>query len=181
VSHPGASIPLVTYVCLVALAAGPARSDDAESRFQIKARKADDRVVAQLSGDRVVVTVMSPSGIGGATVTRRDERWPGAVVLRLRLSGMERLEVGNGRVLLSASVSSGEGHRTTLGLSEGDRKEVPVDRGSPYWAEVRILEAQDGPAGDIPASDRVFEVRLPRALLASDPPTITLDWIDFHR
>jgi hypothetical protein len=69
----------------------------------------------------------------------------------------------------------------TLGLSEEDQKEVPIDRRSPYWTEIRILNAQDRPARKIPVNGGVFEVTLPRALFASNAPTMTLEWIDFFR
>src|SRR4051812_15461865 len=117
---------------------------------------------------------MSPSGIGGATITRQGERWPGVIVLRLRLSGMERLQVGNGRTILSASISSSGEHRTSTLLTEEGKQEVPIDRDSPYRMEIRILDAQDRPARDIPLKDGVFEVILPQSLFASNPPRITL-------
>jgi hypothetical protein len=176
-----AQIRLVAFVCLVALAVGPAHPDEPQARFQIKTRKADDRVITEVQGDRVVLTIMSPSGIGGATITRQSERWPGMIVLRLRLSGLERLQVGNGKVTLSVSVASSADHRTILGLSDGDQKEVPVDRSSPYWMEIRVLDAQGQPDKGTAPKGRVYEVELPRAFLAPNPPTISLDWIDFFR
>jgi hypothetical protein len=166
---------------LVLVMGGMAHAEEPGTPFRVTTRKAEDRLSIKRQGDRVVFTVLSASGIGGAAITRQDERWPGVVVLRMRLKGMERLQVGNGKVTLSASVSSSGEHRTILGLSEGDRKEVPVERRSPYWTEVRILDTQDRPSRDIPLKDGVFEVTLPRALFASDPRTITLDWIDFFR
>jgi hypothetical protein len=103
------------------------------------------------------------------------------IVFRLRLSGLERLLVGNGRATLSVSVTSSGDHRTSMSLTEEGKQAVPIDRRSPYWMEIRVLDAQGRPTRDIPLKDGVFEVTLPQALLASNPPTITLDWIDFYR
>jgi hypothetical protein len=82
--------------------------------------------------------------------------------------------------LLTASVSSSGDHRTILSLLEKGQ-EIAIDRSSPFWTEIRILDEQDHPTGKIPLEDGVFEVTVPRALFASNPPTLTLDWIDFYR
>src|SRR4051812_16486742 len=91
----------MTLSCLVVFMAGTAHSDEPQTPFQVKSRKAHDRVLVRFQGDRTLITVTSPSGIGGATITRQGERWPGGIVLRLRLSGMERLQIRNGQVGLS--------------------------------------------------------------------------------
>jgi hypothetical protein len=161
--------------------AGSARSDEPQTRFHVTTRKADDRVTTELSGDRVIFTVTSPSGIGSAAITRKGERWPGSMILRLRLTGMERLRIGNGKATLSASVSGSGNPKTILSLSEGSQDEIPIDRGSPYWTEIRILDDQGHLAKEIPTKDGVFELFLPQALFVSNPPTITLEWIDFFR
>ena len=180
-SHFKVEIRVTTLACLVVLMAGRAHSEEPLDRFQVTTRKADDRVLVQLQGDRAVFTVTSPSGIGGATITREGERWSGSIILRLRLRGLERLRIGTGKAILSASVSSSGDHRTILSLSEGGKEEVSIERRSPYWTEISILDAQGHPAREIPLKDGVFEVTLPHALFASNPPTITLDWIDFYR
>jgi len=180
-SHFKSEIRGMTVACLVVLMAGRAHSEEPLGRFLVTIRKADDRVLVRLDGERAIVTVTSPSGIGGATITREGERWPGSIVFRLRLRGLERLRIGTGKGTLSASVSSSGDHRTILSFSEGGKEEVSIDRRSPYWTEISILDAQGHPAKEIPLKDGVFEVTLPRALFVSNPPTITLDWIDFYR
>jgi hypothetical protein len=180
-SHFNVEIRVTTLACLVVLMAGRAHSEEPPGRFQVTTRKAEDRVTVGLHGDGAIFTVTSPSGIGGATITRAGERWPGSIILRLHLRGLERLRIGNGKVTLSASVSSSGDHQTILALSEGGKDEVPIDRSSPYWTEISILNAQGHPAKEIRLKDGVFEVTLPHALFVSNPPTITLDWIDFYR
>jgi hypothetical protein len=163
------------------LGAGPADSDARQARFRVTTRKPDDRVLTHTPGDQVIFSVTSPSGIGGATITRVVERWPAVIDVRLRLRGMEWLQISNGTVTLSASVASSADHRTMLWLSDGVQKEAPVNRGSPYWTEIRILDDQGRPAKGIPLKDGVFEITLPPPLFASNAPEMRLDWIDFFR
>jgi hypothetical protein len=171
----------MTVACLVMLTAGTARSEGPGGPFRVTTRKPDDRVMVSGQGERVVLTVTSPSGIGGSKVANEGERWPGKIILRLRLRGLERLQVGNGKELLTASVSSNGDHQVILSLEAEGKAEVPIDRTSPFWTELRILDAFGHPAREIPLEDGVFEVALPPALFASNPATITLDWIDFYR
>jgi len=178
-SHFNVEIRGMTLACLVALIAGRAHSEEPPGRFRVTTRKADDRVTVGLQGDRTFFTVTSPSGIGGATITREGEGWSRSIILRLHLRGLERLQIGNGMVILSASVSSSGDHQTILSFSERGKEEVSIDRRSPYWTDISILDAQGHPAKEIPLKDGVFEVSLPHAIFVSNPQTITLDWIDF--
>jgi hypothetical protein len=148
--------------CLVGLMAGIARAEGPRILFRVTTRKAEDRVLARLQGDRAVLTVTSPSGIGGATITREGERWSGEMVLRLRFRGLERLQVGNAKVTLSATVSSGGDHRTSWSRSEGVKEEFPIDRSSPFWAEIRILDAQAISPGTSPSKTVCSRSPFPR-------------------
>src|SRR4051794_20715125 len=103
----------MTLACLVVLIAGTAHTEEPRTPFRVTTRKPDDRVTVGLQGDRALFTVLSPSGIGGATITRQGKRWSGSMVHRLRLRGMERLRVGDGKVILFASVSSSGDHRVS--------------------------------------------------------------------
>jgi hypothetical protein len=179
--HVNVPIRFVTALGWVVLMPGFDSADEPEARFRVITRKADDRVITRISGNHVIFTIISPTGIGGATITRVGERWSEVIDLRLRLRGMERLQVSNGMVTFCASVASSADHRTMLWLSQGAGKDVPVDRGSPYWTEIRILDDEGEPAQDTPLKDGVFAITLPQALFAASPSQITLDWIDFFR
>jgi hypothetical protein len=174
-------ILVIALACLVVLMARTGHTEGPPPPFRVTTRKADDRVRVRIQGERAVLTVTSPSGIGGSKIANDGERWPGKIILRLRLHGLERLQIGNGKELITASISSNGDHPTILSLMEEGKEEVPIDRSSPFWTEIRILDAQDHPAGKIPLEDGVFEVTVPRPLVASNPPTLTLDWIDFYR
>ena len=154
----------------------------AQPDFDLSLKRGDDRIEVTAEPGRVMFTVVSPRGIGAATIKRRTARWPKAVVLRLRLRGLESLTVAAGRVELGASVSSSAPQTARLYVSEtGKQQEKAVDRNSRYWTEVRILNADGQPASGLPAEGGWFEVQLPAALLAGQPDAIAIRWIDFYR
>src|SRR4051812_42785385 len=91
----------VIVACLSGIMAGTAHTEEPKAPFQVKTRKADDHVTARIQGDRAVLAVTPRSGIGGATIARQGERWQRAMIIRLQLRAMERLQVGNGRAMLT--------------------------------------------------------------------------------
>jgi hypothetical protein len=143
--------------------------------FDIVARKSEDRIVTSIELDRVVVDVRSPSGIGTATIHRKEGQWPQMVVLRLRLKGLESLSISNGSVTLGVSVSSHGDHEGRAWLKNSG-EETPINKSSPYWTAVKFVGGQKVPLGD-----GYFELALPKALLKDDPKTLRIDWIDFYR
>ena len=63
----------------------------------IKMKRETDQVEIQVQQNRVVVSITSPSGISQASITRTGDKWPESVRLRLHLTGLERLQVSNGK------------------------------------------------------------------------------------
>jgi hypothetical protein len=154
----------------------------AEPDFDVTLKRGDDRVEVCAKPGRVVFTVVSPRGIGTATIARREPQWPKAVILQLRLRGLESLTTVAGQVALEASVSSTPPHTVRLSASAaGKQKEEAVDCSSHYWTEVRMLNADGKPASGLPAEGGWFELQLPAALLAGDPESVEVRWIDFYR
>jgi hypothetical protein len=142
--------------------------------FDIQCRKRDDRVTATGEGDRVVFDIASPSGIGGARVIRKGTAWPGALVLRLHLAGLESLSVTHGTVTLSASV-----------LSHGDfARHV---QWTPDHVEVldpgllRAFTADGQPTAMLPGKGGWFELTIPKAVLKHAGEKLEINWIDFYR
>lgn len=154
----------------------------AEADFDVALKRGEDRVEVCAESGRVMFTVTSPRGIGAATIARRAAAWPKAVMLRLRLRGLESLTIAAGQVALEVSVSSSPPHTVRLSASEtGKQQEKAVDRGSRYWTEVRRVNADGKPASGLPAEGGWFELQLPAALLAGNPESVTVRWIDFYR
>jgi hypothetical protein len=154
----------------------------AEPEFEISLKRGEDRIEVTAEPGRATFTVVSPRGIGAATIRRRTGQWPKAVVLRLRLRGLESLTIAVGQLTLGASVSSSAPQAVRLYASEtGKQREQAVDRNSCYWTDVQILNADGKRASGLPADGGWFELQLPAALLADQPAAIAVRWIDFFR
>jgi hypothetical protein len=102
-----------TLVALAVLLAfgGFVWADDgaAPASFKITTKRKDDSVEVQAEKDKTLFTIKSPFGISQAVIVRVDEKWPEAVVLRLRLKGLERFRASNGQVTLDAAVALQDG------------------------------------------------------------------------
>jgi len=173
----GDALAAVLCVCL----AGAKLPETAEaSKFDIQTGRKDDRVVVSVQDEKTVLTVVSPFGIGKATIKCTAQRWPETLVLRLRLSGLESLVVGNARTQLAASVSSqGDGAVRLRLMTDGP--EQPLDSSSQYWMDIRSYDAEGKPARPPLGKSGYFEMTIPKALLDDDSRTLEVRWIDFYR
>jgi hypothetical protein len=159
----------------------PARAADKPAEeFKITTRKADDAIAVQAEKDRVIFVVKSPTGISRGEIARSGEKWPGSVVLRLELKGLESFRVGNGKVTVDGAVSVVDGKPKARLWKDGKEGDA-IDAKSPLWMDVRLIGADGKPATEIPLKGGYFEITLPAAFLADNPKSITLNWIDFHR
>jgi hypothetical protein len=154
---------VILAVALIALTNHAAAEDGDAPKFKITTKKGDDSVTVVTEKERTVFVVKSPSGISQATIERTEEKWPETIVLRLHLKGLENFKAGNGKVTLHAAVSQGKVRQ----WKDGKEKE-PLEGESPFWMPFK-------------AQDTSYELMLPRAFLADNPKSITLNWIDFYR
>ena len=146
--------------------------------LEVKTKKAEDRVEVKVDKDAATWDVLSPSGIGGATITAPDGRWPAAVTLRLHLRGLESLSVSNGKTKLAASVQSYGPHDKRLYLSEEGKANQPPRASD---TEIRVLDSAGKPTQGLPDAGGCFEITLPKVLLEGQPKGLELNWIDFYR
>ncbi len=158
----------VLAACAAPPAAGPATPE-----YQIATDKPDDVVTATMDGERLLVDVQSPSGIGSAGVRAADGAMPPAVLLRFHLRGLEQMTFAFGDAIVKLSVPSGGDRPVMQSVVEGGQ-ESPLTPESPYWMEV----AQTTAAG---SAEAVFEVAAPPAFSDSPPANFTVGWIDFYR
>jgi hypothetical protein len=172
--------PNLLALCIVILASLPGTAEDKTPTFNVKTRKMDDTVQAHGDGSKVIFLVKSRSGIGSATIERVEKTWPEAVALKLHLKGLESLVLSSGKVKLSVSVSS-QGEKPRVRLGKDDKEDEPLDQKNPLWMEVRILGSDGTPAQKLPLKDGWFEMTLPKALLDGNPPSLSVQWIDFYR
>lgn len=145
--------------------------------------KLDDTAEVVVEDGRAVIDVTSASGIGGLRADLVEGEWPAEVLVRLRLAGLERLEVGFGHFIVTTSVSStgdpAPPPTVYRQAADGETKAI-ADAGEAFYPTVRIVpEAGSRPA--IPLRNGYFEIELPPAFYAGEPAAFTLQWIDFYR
>ena len=183
--HFAAASLICCTFCLAWLHAQPPAESVTESgvatvaappAFRVATQKKDDRIEVTATAERACFDIRCPSGIGGATITRTGDRWPATVVLRLHLRGLESITIAGGNVTLGASVASHGDHTRRVYRLESD-KELPVEKGDPYWTEITLRSTD----GRVPLKDGSFEIVLPSALFLGQPKSLTFRWIDFYR
>jgi hypothetical protein len=150
--------------------------------FDVRCNKQADSVTVTADGERAIFDIASPSGIGGATIERKNAAWPKQVVLRIHLRGLESLSLASGDLKLSASVASHSGNPRTLILLKKQAKDAPsLTQDSPYWTDIRVLDAKGKPVSGLPDKDGYFEMVVPKALMEENAGKLTISWIDFYR
>jgi len=161
------------------LVSGNLSAAESTPRFQVTVRKSDDAVTITGDQKQTVFTVTSASGIGSTVIERRDEGWPGSLVLRLRLKGLESLKINNGTESLGVAVTL-RGQRTVTRQWKGEQ-EIELAGDDPLRVSVSVLGADGKPAKALPVKDGTIEVTLPAAFFQGNPKRISVDWVDFFR
>jgi hypothetical protein len=146
--------------------------------FKITPKKGD-AIDVKVDKDRTLFDVTSPFGIGRADIERHAAEWPGVVVVRLRLKGLEHFQAVAGTKKLEAAVGVRNGRIEFRAWKDGDENR-PLDNKSPYWPKIAVVD-RGQPATALPLADGWFDVELPRALFEGNPPALALSWIDFYR
>lgn len=144
--------------------------------FEAKVGREGSKVRFVTEDDKTIIDITSEFGIDNATISRKLDKWPKAILVRLHLSGLESFKASSGNVAVEWSVASTGDHATRSSLVSGLRV-AEITKGSPYFAEVRIV----GGNGKIPLNDGYFEVALPSKLFEGNSEEITLRWIEFYR
>jgi hypothetical protein len=157
-----------------------AHAEENSISIDTKTEKPADQIKMAVDKNTVKLDVLSESGIGGATITMKHDKWPKTIVLRFHLRGLEWFSISNGKIKLSGSVLSHSGNPRLLHVDE-DGKEKKVEMGSPYWTEIRVLDGNGKTTDGLPGKGGYFEIRVPKALLEGEPKRLELGWIDFYR
>jgi hypothetical protein len=156
--------------------------DDKPPPFTFATRIEGDRLEAKVEKDRTIIAVHSRFGIGRSAVTRNGDRWPETLVLRVHLGSLESLRISNAEVMLSASVIPYQGqYYRRLHLDRGGQEGPNLDATSPYWMEIVTTGPDGKPTQSMPVPNGYFEMRVPKALLAANPKTLTLEWADWYK
>ncbi len=102
-------MPYMRVLAALMLTAATASAD--EPQFKFMSKRDDDRVTVKAEKDRTVFDVASPTGTSELTIERTGDTWPEVVVVRLRLSGLERLYATSARGCRWRSVQSDTEYR----------------------------------------------------------------------
>jgi len=145
---------------------GTVGGESRRSRFEVKVHKPKNghdlprEIRTTLAGDTVIFDVTDRFGIGSATVRLVEGAWPGKVLVRYHLGGLEGVSATvDGKALLDAR---GDPHEA-LGVRMLDKKGRPL--------EGKYLLKKEG----------YYEARIPPEALAGGAREIKLTWIDFYR
>ena len=172
---------LPSRVCLIVLLiAAEIGALEPSARFTIKTKRETDQVEVQVQESRVVISIVSPSGISQASIKRTGDKWPESLWLRLHLTGLERLQVSNGKLKLSGAVSQVQGKIQIRNWCNDKEKQTLDDR-SPFWLDLRLIGREGKPAAELPLKNGYFELRLPAGFFTENPESILIEWIDFYR
>ena len=173
-------IPLLVASAFLGITCGVTLGEDSSPDFKITTQRKTDNVAVEVEKDKTVFTVSSPFGISQSVIKRMEEKWPDAVVLRLRLDGLESFRVSNGKVTINAAVSSND-NKQRVRVWKNSQEGSPLDSGSPYWMEIGMIGGDGQKAQRIPLKKGYFEMQLPKAIFDGNPKSLTVNWIDFYR
>jgi hypothetical protein len=123
--------------------------------FKATTRKPADKVEFVSKGEKLLVNVSSVDGIGSATITRTEEKWPIKMIICFKLKYLEHIQISNGI-------------NTVEGRLGGDEWEVKPPQNGGLKANIQRTEA-------------FIEAEVPAVLLQDDSKEIVVKWIDAYR
>ncbi len=129
--------------------------------------KGDPRITFSTTEDTLLIDITSPTGIGGAAIEKTSGQWPGTIVMRLRVKGLEQFEFTYGNSSIDLAVSSQNAQVVHEVLTQPGKMGT-VSPGDPYWIAVT-----PGPG--------YFDLQAPADFFKSGENKFTIDWIDFYR
>ena len=173
-------VAFLTLAVFVGVMNADAAGDDREPQVKITTKRDTDSVKVNVEKDKIALSIHCPVGISQAVIERTGEKWPGSVVLRLHLKGLESFRVTNGKITLDAAVSS-HNDKQRVRLWKDGKENSPLNIKSPLWMEIRMVGGDGKLANTIPLKDGYFEMQLPKPIFEDNPKSITLNWIDFYR
>jgi hypothetical protein len=176
-SEVGRWIGLVLLIMCASISAACQVTEARPYVVAASTQKDGDAVIPTAQGERLILDITSPSGIGAARATILSAAQPEAIELRLHLQGLEEFRFAYGEQVITIAVPSvGQGAaRATVVQAEGG--EVALTSESPYWMEVRVEQGDPGSATPTP----LFVVQAPPDFLQRGERNFEVSWIDFYR
>lgn len=163
-----AGVATILWLALVACASGT----EQEPMIDVTLDRPDDSSAdLTFSDGRALIDVTDHRGINGLNARLAAGQWPAEIVVRLRLRGLERLEIHYGDTTLVTGRSSTDSPDPPLILSVVDadgRVQSAPPSADMYYPDIR--HTADG-----------FEITLPPHFFRNNYPSFSLQWIDFYR
>jgi hypothetical protein len=151
---------------------GCASTNRTEDMIEITFDREDSSSANVTYGDsRAVIDVTDPWGINGLNANLVEGEWPEEVVVRLRLRGLERLEIHYGNYTIATGVSSTGDPDPPLTLTvidEQGRTQSASPSAYVYYPDIR-------------RTTNGFEITLPPHFHSDHYPSFSMQWIDFYR
>jgi hypothetical protein len=145
--------------------------------------KGDPQIVFNTTNEELLVDITSSTGIGGAEIEKTAGQWPGKIVLRFHLQGLEEMEFHYGETTLQVNVISHDANPVSETVFKNGETETLYPGNllnAQYWMGVQILNA-DGSPGSIPLNNGYIDVTVPPDFFRSKETKFTTSWIDFYR
>jgi hypothetical protein len=146
-----------------------------EPAYDFKLTKPDDSIAVGKDGDRVVFTVTTKSGIGGATIRLTAGRWPRETVVRFRYAAkdkdfttLESFGLATARLTAGGVFKEKEAEKTSFVLADADGATDPKQ---PAAGSLDVTAKR---------RDGALELTLPANLFAGSAK-VELSWVDFFR
>lgn len=134
-------------------------------------RSEKGEATATINDGRLIIEVVDQFGINGLTAKLMEGSWPDEVIVDLPLQGLERLEIQYGNATLTTGRSSNDSPDPPLMLTvvdEQGQSQTASPSADIYYPD--IIETGDG-----------FQITLPPHFHQVNPPSFSLQWIDFYR
>jgi hypothetical protein len=149
-----------------------------EPEYHVTSSRPSAQVAVSNEGDSAIVEVYSDNGIGNASVKLVSGTWPGSIVMRFHLQGLESLQFLYDETVVNVSVNTQ--NMILQSVSVDGAAEEAVNDQSDYWMGVTFVD-KDGTVVDSPVAGGVIEVQAPADFLAGEYTEFTINWIDFYR
>jgi len=155
----------------------------APTEFEVTTRKDGDLVTLASSeqataSDTAIFDIYSQIGIGDAVVKRSGGEWPGAILFRVYLTGLEEFKFAYGDNEVRLSVSSSD-ENSVLESMTINGEEQPISQENSFYMPIRI-ESENSELG-IPLADGYFEIEAPADFWAGEYDEFAISWVDFYR
>ncbi len=151
------------------------------ARLEVTPGANDVQTTTELAAGRTIIHVVSPSGIGSATLKSTGGPFTSQLEIRLYLHGLEKLDFIYGDTQVTVSVTSAGQHvarEVARNIKTGTAKAINAD--SPYWIPVSRVTGSTR-LQPPPSVQDYYSLLPPADLVASDYSTFSIRWIDFYR